>query len=290
MVFLKKLVLFVLAVALFISTAVAIVSNTALKSILDPGFYLQMARQGRVYELIKSAIVESFRTQISDIDDPALRTKLLEAVSGALREDWMDRELEKLLKQTREYLETGKSARFTVSLQDFKAALHDELEKKLPDLVPYLNLSDIPSSLDITRYLTGSEGVLTHLTEPYRMLQHLPGYSLVAALSLCLLMLLICLFHPDGFRWVSMPLILSTILVLLGALPMAFGTGFARPVLVNLLSGQFVDETQLVQIVLEAISALGRRMTVCSGVLLVAAIIVWVVAGISSKTRHAASN
>lgn len=283
---LKKLVLFLLAIGLFISTTVATVSNVTVKSILDPAFYLQLARQGRIYELIRSAIVEAFRTQVADIDDPVLQAKLVEAVSAALRERWMDRELEKLLKQAKDYLDTGKSAKFTVSLDEFRAALQEELKKKLPNLAPHFDPSEIPSSIDITEYLTGADGILTQLTEPYLILERVPAFSLLAAGSISLLMLLICLFRPDGFRWVSMPLILSSVFVLAGALAAAFGTGLAKPVLVNLLPVEITGETEVTQAILGAISVLGRRTALYSGILLVVGIVVWVAAGFAGRTPH----
>ncbi len=286
MIVLKKLVLFVLAIGLFVLATVAVISNVTVKSILDPAFYLQVARQGRVYELIKSAIVESIRTQMADIDDPVLKARIIEAISGALRERWMANELEKLLKQAKIYLETGKSAKFTVSLDEFKAALQEELKKKLPNLAPHFDPSEIPSSIDITEYLTGADGILAQLNEPYLILERVPAFSLLAAGSISLLMLLICLFRPDGFRWVSMSLILSSVFVLVGALAAAFGTGLAKPVLVNLLPVEITGETEVTQAILGAISALGRRTALYSGILLVVAIVVWVAAGFAGRAPH----
>ncbi|HHY34896.1 MAG TPA: hypothetical protein GX510_04580 [Firmicutes bacterium] len=286
MVVVKKLVLSILAIALFISTTVATVSNVTVRSILDPAFYLELARKGGVYDLIRSAIAESFRTQVADVDDPVLQAKLIEAVSGALRQGWMDRELEKLLKQAKDYLDTGKSARFTLSLDEFKAALQEELKKKLPNLAPYFDPSEIPSSIDITGYLTGADGILAQLTGPYLILERVPAFSLLAAGSISLLMLLICLLRPDGFRWVSMPLILSSVFVLAGALAAAFGTGLAKPVLVNLLPVEITGETEVTQAVLGAVSVLGRRTALYSGILLVVAIAVWVAGGFTRRAPH----
>lgn len=286
MLFLKRSVLFVLAVVLFLSAVASIISLVVVRSILDPGFYMQVARQEGVYDLIRQGVVHAFEGQVANIDDIGLRKGLLQAVSGALRESWMDRELKEILTRVKEYLETGTSTRFTIGLTEFKAALKEEVGKILPEILPHLDLDGIPASLDVTAYMTGPDGVLSQLAEPYHVLKRVPSLSVVATGAICLLMLLICLFRPDGFRWVSMPLILAGMVMLLVALVAGYGAEYTRPVLVRILPPEMHHETGPIQVLLGAVSALGRRMALWSGILLATTIPVWIGAGMAARRRR----